>query len=878
MRSLAAGVLQREPRRSQPGDARRPNHRGELAAGLGTIALIAELLLIPLAVPASLVLVAAGRVSRWRLAWLLLPLLAGTGWLAAAGPRWAVATVTADPGLLISGLRHSVADSARLTTPGGAAATALAWLPRQLPIALVAGAVQAGLVTWLSQRRGGWSWRPGLIAAARRWRGRALLAAGQNVTEAGFAIGLDARTGGLAGLSWAEAERAGLWPPGTRAAVTGGRSAAPRGRFRQDLLYLGWQPRAEPDPGEPPASPPAVGPEHVSGQSLAAQRREHARLARPARVISVLVLATAGAAAGAWLVGWLPGGLALLVAAMAVAVAGRGWSQLGRARREVARQRRAEQMRAAAFEEVRREQQAAEREEYARQLRGWRQRAAGSARRTHWHPVTLPVTVNRLDVAGGTIAGWSALLATMAVARLAAGGEVTVVDLTGGGVVADLLAVARHQGARPLFWRLPADLPRLNLGAEFNRELLADVLARTVAATAGPGMTPPGQHDPAEDAALLRRVLAVLGDGATLAQLAAALRAVGEIGGPADHFSSAELTSDQLARLGSLAGRGAGPVLIERAWAVESRLQALSPLASGLVSQPASALRVAWLDSRAASLDSATLAAYLVIALAETLHQSRPGPRWQQSVFLLGAERLPADVLDRLCDATELTGTGLLLGYRSIPPHVRDRLGRGDAAVAFMRLGNAADARLAVEQIGTEHRFVISQLTDTVGASVSDTGGGSFTGTAGTAHSVADSKSLTETAGRSRGSGRSRAGGFAPFAGLTGSASRDASFSTALSDSRSVSAGINTATSWGLSTSRTVGTTGSVALAAQRARELLVEASELQQLPPSALVLCYPGSGGRQVLLADANPAIMALPTATLAVPAPDTAPADRHH
>jgi hypothetical protein len=70
--------------------------------------------------------------------------------------------------------------------------------------------------------------------------------------------------------------------------------------------------------------------------------------------------------------------------------------------------------------------------------------------------------------------------------------------------------------------------------------------------------------------------------------------------------------------------------------------------------------------------------------------------------------------------------------------------------------------------------------------------------------------------------------------------------------------------------------TGSLAIAAQRAREFLVEARELQQLPPSALVLCYPGSTGRAVLLADANPAIMTLPTATLDVPAPRTAKAAR--
>ena len=208
MRTFAAGVLQRGPRRSQLGNAARPDRRGGLAAGLGTIAVIAELLTVPAAVPVSLVLFAIGRVSRWRLEWLLVPLLAGVGWLAAAGPRWAVTTAAAGPGQLLSGLTHAAADPSRLLRdPDGAVATALAWLPREIPGALVTGAAQAGLLTWLSRRRHGGSWRPGLIAAARRWRGRALLASGRTVTGTGCVIGLDPRTGGLAGLSWAEAER-----------------------------------------------------------------------------------------------------------------------------------------------------------------------------------------------------------------------------------------------------------------------------------------------------------------------------------------------------------------------------------------------------------------------------------------------------------------------------------------------------------------------------------------------------------------------------------------------------------------------------------------------------------------------------------------------
>jgi hypothetical protein len=222
-------------------------------------------------------------------------------------------------------------------------------------------------------------------------------------------------------------------------------------------------------------------------------------------------------------------------------------------------------------------------------------------------------------------------------------------------------------------------------------------------------------------------------------------------------------------------------------------------------------------------------------------------------------------MLDRLSDAAETAGAGLVLAYRSIPAHVRERLGRGHAALAFMRLGNAEDAKVAAEQIGTEHRFVLSQLTESVGSSVTDTAGDSYTSTAGTADSVAGSASVTLTSGRSRGQGSSRQGPAAPFGDVTGSASRDASSSAAFSDSVSITEGINAGTSWGWTTSAALGTSDSLAATAQRSREFLAEQHELQQLPHTAVLLCYPAPGGRQVVLADANPAIMTLPTATLA-------------
>jgi hypothetical protein len=664
---------------------------------------------------------------------------------------------------------------------------------------------------------------------------------------------------------------AARWP------AADGKTARPRGRLRADLIYLGWRHSlAEPDPGPPPVAPAQPELDEVSLDWVAAQRREHRRLARPARLTGAAAVAIAAGTGAAWLAGLLTAAPALPLTVLAAGIAGNCARQLRRSERTLAAGLRAEELRVAGFRKVQQREHAARMAEHARQRREWQHCAAAFQRQPHWYPVTLPVTTHRVDVAGGTLAGWSALLTMMAAPRLAAGGDVTIVDLTEGGVAADLLVVARRSGIDPLVWVLPADLPRLDLGASLRPDLLADVLARTVSAASAAGSSPragdagAGHADAANDAALLSRILHALGDSPappTMAQLAAALRALGQIGRPADHLHSAELTPEQLASLGNLAGRGAEQLVVQRAWALEARLRVLEPLGTDPAGVPASRLKVAWLDRRAAAVANSVLAAYLAIALTAVLRQAPAASRWQQTLCLLGAERLSADVLDRLCDAAEIAGAGLVLAYRSIPAHVRERLGRGDAAVGFMRLGNAEDARVAAEQIGTEHRFVVSQLTDTVGRSVTDTAGASYASSVGTSDSVSESGSVSLTVGRSRGHGRSKHGTFAPFADFTGSASSDASSSAAISDSSSITEGISTGTSWGLSTSRAVGASDSLAVAAQRSRESLVEPYELQQLPASAVLLCYPAPGGRQVVLADANPAIMTLPTATLASP-----------
>ena len=154
-------------------------------------------------------------------------------------------------------------------------------------------------------------------------------------------------------------------------------------------------------------------------------------------------------------------------------------------------------------------------------------------------------------------------------------------------------------------------------------------------------------------------------------------------------------------------------------------------------------------------MGSKVLGTYLTVALTHLLRDTEPGQPWQHTLFVLGADKLRGDVLDRLSDACERSATGLVLAYRGISPQVRQRLGRGNAAVAFMRLGNAEEAKAASEQIGTEHRFVLSQLTETIGVSVTDTTSSAYTSTTGSASSTATSWSESEGLSRSTGHGHS---------------------------------------------------------------------------------------------------------------------------
>ncbi|MEU8104566.1 hypothetical protein AB0C18_12685 [Nonomuraea muscovyensis] len=593
-------------------------------------------------------------------------------------------------------------------------------------------------------------------------------------------------------------------------------------QLQADRIYLGWQYiLLHPDPGPPPKRPSPAEEAPAQGPDPDLVRRERLQqdlLNRPMRIfrrfmLALTVLLVVPAVAGYldWsfaLLGMVATGGVALICSYALAQGDRAVRY--RIQEQQAREDRRRQER---DKELFRAQ-----EEHAQRYREWQEVKERHDRQLTWYAVAVPDDVDRIDVAGGTLPGWSALVTLIGATRLYSGGHLTVLDLSEGAIAKDLIELARRGGDDPLVWVLPTDLPRLDLGATLKPEAFADVLAHVVSVSEEHRST----RDLSFDNAILERVLEVLGENATISQVTAALRALAQVGDPRDDLRYGLITATQLERIGTLFGRGVSDrVVIERAWALESQLRKLETLGTQAVRLPPARLRVVSMDRQAGVFGNRVLGTYVATALTHILRQSPASDRpWYHTIIVAGADKLRGDVLDRLMDACETSRTGLVLTYRSLTPTVRERLGRGHAAVAFMRLGNAEDARVASEHVGTEHRLELAQLTETISDSLPGLDGG-YTST------------ISQVDGKAEGHGEG---------------------ATDLAED------ITESTEWG----RTADKIGEKERVLQRSREFLVEPHQLQQLPTTSVIVTDATAQGRRVRLADANPAILTFPRTTL--------------
>src|SRR5947209_3295859 len=209
------------PRRARYLVPRGLPRRDEILAVCVVLAVLVHLLFAQLTIILAAVFYLVAKLTRWRLSWLVIPAAAGLAWTA-TGAGAAVAGYTAGAARIAGYLGDRGHQAGHLLHFTGAYAGIGTWLPRQLPLALVAGAVEAALAGWLS-------WlhtdeqdlrpvRPGLIVAARRAATIHAIRSGRVVArDGGCRGGADGRRGRAGPCRWLRALPARLAGPGGRA-------------------------------------------------------------------------------------------------------------------------------------------------------------------------------------------------------------------------------------------------------------------------------------------------------------------------------------------------------------------------------------------------------------------------------------------------------------------------------------------------------------------------------------------------------------------------------------------------------------------------------------------------------------------------------------
>jgi hypothetical protein len=203
--------------------------RGEILAACVVVAVLAHLLFAQLTIVVAVAFALTTRATRWRLSWLLVPVAIGVAWTLGVGLRAAAAGFADGPAKVAAYLGASGHQVDHVLHFTGAFSGIGSWLPRQLPLAILTGAVEAAIIGWLT-------WlhtdevrmrpaRPGLLVAARRAAIRRDIRAGGVVTRDGSCLGVAAGSGTRVTLSWSE--------------TAGGVSVC--GSAEQDVLAMSFQ-------------------------------------------------------------------------------------------------------------------------------------------------------------------------------------------------------------------------------------------------------------------------------------------------------------------------------------------------------------------------------------------------------------------------------------------------------------------------------------------------------------------------------------------------------------------------------------------------------------------------------------------------------------
>ncbi|WP_053616773.1 hypothetical protein [Nocardiopsis sp. NRRL B-16309] len=629
---------------------------------------------------------------------------------------------------------------------------------------------------------------------------------------------------------------------------SGGTPRAEAGR-----TYLGWRHAVLlPAPGPAPRRPAPADAESLSEDWLSGQRDSEARTNRPLYFALVGLAVLALLCPFLWSARVLPGSLALGGVLACAAVAAPISFALMQSRLVIAERLERAKERLAAEREERDRALREQQEAHARAYGEWQAAARAFEAQPRWYGVTVPSGVGSVVVTGGTDTGWSALLTTVGISRLREGGDLTVIDLTGHAVARELVHLARRCAVAPRRWVLPADLPRMTLGTNLDAGQRARVLS-AVAAAAGTG------EGADADETLLLRLMEVLGPHAGIGALIGGLRALitPDDDTAQDDAALALLTAEQRTRVRERCADD--PDVWERAWELERRLSPFESVGTRAEDGDYAQVKIICTDRASGASAARAYGTYAVASLSELLEVGSPRegpgggsrPGRVRTVVVCGAEALPDDEVDQVLSAAAGGGVEVVLMFRSATP------------AALARLDDPACLSVVMREPGASTEALARAVTASAG------GGGTAAGT--------DLHRLSEVIGDAVRGMVTEAGTDPDADPMADMESDDRFFPSPHTESgaviRNAAAAVapldlvrhvRSATAWGRATAQAADLdTPVTAVESEDAavRPLDLGAEALRELPDTVAVVLT----GDGPVLADTNPGILTLSTATLA-------------
>ena len=400
---------------------------------------------------------------------------------------------------------------------------------------------------------------------------------------------------------------------------------------------------------------------------------------------------------------------------------------------------------------------ATELEEYeegkARWARSEKERIATAPR---WLQVAAHEDMSRLDVFGGTVPGRQNMVTGLGW-ELLAEHAVIVLDLSQDRVADGLIEAAAGAGISWQDYRLPGDLNATPLLAGLGGEQVASLIVEVVHADDA-SATAAGR---ATDLMILRKVIGVLGDDASMARLHAALGLL--LSGGEDRQDEAAvltLTEGERAGLRGLFGDG----FLRQVAGNLVRLAAVVEPLSGVGAErgPREPSRLTCLSLAdgprdvAADLTAALVVQWVTRAVAQnggTDGTGGTGGGFRPAVILAGADEQSVRHLARLTAVCERYDIPLVRAFSRLTEESARHL--DTRHTAFLRLATRPEALRAAEHIGLERRFVAGRFArrHSVSRSRTRTTGESVTHTTGRT----EGEAVTQTTGTTTGQAYSEA-------------------------------------------------------------------------------------------------------------------------